>query len=97
MHGVDHVIRVVVPRVIVIANIILTLVPKPRTAMATGRGLVLPEPLHDEDLRFWFKQFEACAAAIRWDKVKKLLWLPTLLRGCTWAVFDSLTQIHLNT
>ena len=70
---VDHLIRVVVPRIIiVIANVIFTLVPKPGTVMATGGGLVLPEPLHDEDLHSWFKRFEVCVAPYGWDEVKKL-------------------------
>jgi len=49
--------------------------------MATGGGLALPEPLHDEDSRSWFKRFEVCAAANGWDAAKKLLRLPTLLKG----------------
>jgi len=60
--------------------------------MATGGGLALPEPLHDEDSRSWFKRFEVCAAANGWDAAKKLLRLPTLLKGCAWAIFDSLGE-----
>jgi len=71
--------------------------------MATGGGLALPEPLHNEDACSWFKRFEVCAAANGWDAAKKLLCLPTLLRGRAWAVFDSLgddttdTYDHLKT
>jgi len=57
--------------------------------MATGGGLALPEPLHDEDSRSWFKRFEA---ANGWDAAKKLLCLPTLLKGRAWAIFDSLGE-----
>ena len=59
-------------------------------SMATGGGLALPEPLNDEDARSWFKRFEVCSAANGWDAAKKLLRLPTLLRGRAWAIFDSL-------
>jgi len=33
--------------------------------MATGEGLALSEPLHDEDSRSWLKRFEVCAAKAR--------------------------------
>jgi len=49
--------------------------------MATGGGIALPEPLHNEDSRSWFKRFEVCTAANGWDAAKKLLCLPTLLKG----------------
>ena len=49
--------------------------------MATGGGLALPEHLQDEDARSWFKRFEVCAATNGWDNARKLLRLPTLLRG----------------
>ena len=71
--------------------------------MATGGGLALPEHLQDEDARSWFKRFEVCAAANSWDDAKKLLRLPTLLKGRAWAIFDSLgedstdTYAHLKT
>ena len=54
--------------------------------MATGGGLALPEPLQDEDSRSWFKRFEVCAAANGWDDARKLLRLPTLLKGRAWAI-----------
>ena len=52
--------------------------------MATGGGLALPEPLT------WFKRYEVCASANGWNDQKKLLCLPTLLKGCSWAVYNSL-------
>ena len=60
--------------------------------MATGGGLALPEHLQDEDASSWFKRFEVCAAANSWDDAKKLLRLPTLLKGRAWAIFDSLGE-----
>ena len=60
--------------------------------MATGGGLALPEPLQDEDSRSWFKRFEVCAAANSWDDAKKLLRLPTLLKGRAWAIYDALGE-----
>ena len=60
--------------------------------MATGGGLALPEPLQDEDSRSWFKRFEVCAAANGWDDAKKLLRLPTLLKGRAWAIYDALGE-----
>ena len=65
--------------------------------MATGSGLALPEHLQDEDARSWFKRFEVCAAVNGWDNMKKLLCLPMLLRGCTWAVYDSLGEESMDT
>lgn len=65
--------------------------------MATGVGLALPEHLQDEDSRSWFKRFEVCAAANGWDNAKKLLRLPTLLRGRAWAIYDSLDEDSTDT
>ena len=65
--------------------------------MATGGGLALPEHLQDEDARSWFKRFEVCAAANSWDDAKKLLRLPTLLKGRAWAIFDSLGEDSTDT
>ena len=65
--------------------------------MATGGGLALPEPLQDEDSRSWFKRFEVCAAANGWDDARKLLRLPMLLKGCTWAIYDSLGEDNTDT
>ena len=57
--------------------------------MATGVGLALPEPLHDEDAKSWFKRLEVCVAANGWNDNKKLLRLPTLLKGRAWAIYDN--------
>ena len=66
-------------------------------AMASGVGLAVPEPLQEDDARSWFKHFEVCAAANEWDKRKKLLRLPTLLRGRAWAIFDALPDTDTDT
>ena len=60
--------------------------------MATGTGIALPEPLQGDDAKSWFKHFEVCAAANDWNAAKKLLRVPTLLKGRAWAIFDSLTE-----
>ena len=60
--------------------------------MASNVGLALPEPLLDDDAKSWFKRFEVCAAANEWNAAKKLLRLPTHLRGRAWAVFDALSE-----
>ena len=73
----------------------ITLVPKP--GMASSVGLALPEPLQDSDARSWFKRFEVCAAANEWNDGKKLLRLPTLLRGRAWAIFDALSEDDTDT
>ena len=65
--------------------------------MASGVGLALPEPLQEDDARSWFKRFEVCAAANEWDARKKLLRLPTLLRGRAWAIFDALPDTDTDT
>lgn len=65
--------------------------------MATGVGLALPEPLQEDDAKSWFKRFEVCAAANEWDDGKKLLRLPTLLRGRAWAIFDALPDADTGT
>ena len=36
--------------------------------------------------------FEVCAAANGWDGAKKLLRLPTLLKGRAWAIYDALDE-----
>ena len=66
-------------------------------ASGGGHGLALPEPLQDEGARSWFKRFEVCAAANEWDDRKKLLRLPTLLKGRAWAVFDALPDSQTDT
>ena len=60
--------------------------------MATGGGLALPKHLQDKDACSWFKRFEVCAATNGLDNAKKLLCLPTLLRGRVWAIYDSLGE-----
>ena len=65
--------------------------------MATGGGLALPEPLVDEEARSWFKRYEVCALANGWNDQKKLLRLPTLLKGRSWAIYDSLQEGDLDT
>ena len=62
-----------------------------------GLGIALPEPLHGEDAKSWFKRFEVCAAANEWDDAKKLLRTPTLLKGRAWAVFESLSEAETDT
>ncbi len=66
-------------------------------ATSTTVGLALSEPLQDGDARSWFKRFEVCAAANEWNDAKKLLRLPTLLRGRSWAIYDSLTGEETDT
>ena len=58
--------------------------------MASGTRLALSELLKDGDMKSWFKWFEFCAAANEWNDEKKLLRLPTLLRGWAWAIFNTL-------
>ena len=62
-----------------------------------GLGIALPEPLHGEDAKSWFKRFEVCAAANEWNDAKKLLRTPTLLKGRAWAVFESLSEAETDT
>ena len=62
-----------------------------------GLGIALPEPLHGEDAKLWFKRFEVCAAANEWNDAKKLLCVPTLLKGRAWAVFESLSDAETDT
>ena len=65
--------------------------------MATGTGIALPEVLRGEDAKAWFKRFEVCAAANGWNDGQKLRRVPTLLQGCTWAVYGSLTEEETDT
>ena len=62
-----------------------------------GLGIALPEPLHGEDAKSWFKRFEVCAVANEWNDAKKLLRVPTLLKGRAWAVFESLSDAETDT
>jgi len=61
--------------------------------MVIGGGLALLEPVHDEDTYSWYKRLEVYLAANGWDKAKKLLHLPTLLRG---HAFDSLGEGNMD-
>ena len=65
--------------------------------MATGGGLALPEPLVDDEARSWFKRYEVCASANGWNDQKKLLRLPTLLKGRSWAIYDTLQDEETDT
>ena len=65
--------------------------------MASGGIIALPEPLHEDDAKSWFRRFEVCAAANEWDDPRKLLRLPTLLRGRAWAIFDALSDEEKDT
>ena len=58
--------------------------------MAIGGGLALPEPLDGKDAKSWFKCYEVCASENGWNDQKELLHLPTLLKECSWAVYDLL-------
>ena len=62
-----------------------------------GLGIALPELLHGEDAKSWFKRFQVCAAANEWSDAKKLLCTPTLLKGRAWAVFESLSEAETET
>ena len=67
-----------------------------RDKMAVS-SICLPEPLQYDDARSWFRRFELCAAANEWDAAKQLLRLPTLLRGRSWAVYESLSNADKET
>ena len=49
-----------------------TLVPKAeKISMATSTGgVVLPEPLQDDNAKSWFKWFKVCCAANDWNEAK---------------------------
>lgn len=55
-----------------------------------GLGITLPEPLHGEDAKSWFKRFEVCAAANEWDDGKKLLRTPTSLSEAETDTYEHL-------
>ena len=65
--------------------------------MASSIGLALPEPLQDSNTKSWFKRFEVCGAANKWNTEKQLLCLPTLLCSQAWAIFNSLSDNQRNT
>ena len=60
-------------------------------------SICLHEPLQHDDARLWFRRFEICAAANEWDAEKQLLRLPTLLRGRSWAIYESLSDADKET
>ena len=62
-----------------------------------GLGIALPVPFHGEDAKSWFKRFEVCAATNEWNDAKKLLRVPTLLKGRAWAVFESFSDAKTDT
>jgi len=55
-------------------------------------SICLPGPIQHEDARSWFKRFKFCAAATKWDAAKQLLCPPTLLKGWSWAIYESLGE-----
>ena len=66
--------------------------------MATGgQGIALPEPLQDADAKSWFRRFEVCGTANGWDDGKRLLRLPTLLKGQAWTVYEALGDDQMDT
>ena len=79
---------------LVFVEFLFTLVPKPGMA---GVSLALPELLQDGDVKSWFRCFAVCAAASEWNAEKQLLRLPTLLRGQTWGIFDSMSADQMDT
>ena len=60
-------------------------------------SIALPEPFCGENAKSWFQRFEVCAAANEWDDPRKLLRLPTLLRGPAWAIFSALSDEEKDT
>jgi len=52
--------------------------------------------MQDEDCHSWFKRYEVCATANVWNAAKKLTCLPMLLRGCAWAIYDSLQDDEMD-
>ena len=62
-----------------------------------ANSICLPEPLQHDDARLWFKRFKLCAAANEWDATKQLLRLPTLLKGRSWEIYESLGDENKDT
>ena len=77
--------------------ITLVLKPECKQDMATGGRLALPEPLVDEEAKSWFKRYEVCASPNGSNDHKKLLHLPTLLKGRSWAIYDWLKDDEMDT
>ena len=66
-------------------------------ATSTGSGIVLPEPLQDDNAKSWFKRYEICATANGWSQATRLARLPTLLKGRAWAIYEVLTEEQTDT
>ena len=64
-------------------------------ATSTGSGIVLPEPLQDENAKSWFKRYEIYANS--WNQATRLARLPTLLKGRAWAIYEVLTEEQTDT
>ena len=60
--------------------------------MAAGSAICLPKPLGDGNAKLWFRQFNVCPATNEWNTAKKLMQLPTLLRGRVWAIYELLGE-----
>ena len=65
--------------------------PRGRTLMS------VPDKFDDGDLELWLKCFSMCASANGWDNAKKLLYLPTFLRGRAFAVYERLSDADRGT
>ena len=74
----------------------MTVVPNPGT---TCQAWVLPYQNRSMEKMpsCGLKGFEVCAATNEWDSAKKLLRVPTLLKGRAWAVFESLSEAEMDT
>ena len=66
-------------------------------ATSTGSGIILPEPLQDDNAKSWFKRYEICATANSWNQATRLARLPTLLKGRAWAIYEVLTEEQTDT
>ena len=65
--------------------------------MASGVAISVPEMLHGEDARSWFKRCKVCVAANEWGAEKKLTRVPTLLKGRALVVYKALTEEETDT
>ena len=54
--------------------------------------ICLPKPLEDGDAKLWSRWFDVYAAANEWNTAKKLVRLPTLLRGWVRAIYELLGE-----
>lgn len=56
-----------------------------------GFGCLLPDVYNgDAEFDTWHKHFNLCAAANGWDESKKLVFLPTRLRGRAFRIYENL-------